>query len=317
MARSSGLHGAKSPRYQATLLAGHATKRNTIVGGLKPKDLAGIPWRVAFALQADGWWLRSDIIWSKPNPMPESITDRPTKSHEYLFLLSPSARYSYDAEAVREPHTRDWAGETVGPGYMTAEQGRRDGGKRQGNGMNPAGRNLRSVWTIATEPYPGAHFATFPRKLVEPCIKAGTSERGVCPDCGAPWVRETSVAYVKSPVHGAGSVVGRHYATGANNFDGAGMPRLNKQTTTTGWRPTCAHDGDPAPATVLDPFGGSGTVALVAQALGRRAVLVELNPEYVDQAIERIAKGRGSGAGPALDMPVPFAADGLWTEATG
>ena len=113
--------------------------------GLKPKDLVGIPWRVAFALQADGWWIRSDIIWHKPNPMPESVTDRPTKSHEYLFLLTKSARYRYDADAIREPF---------------ADLG---------------GRNKRSVWSIASSPYSGAHFATMPPALVEPCIKAGSS----------------------------------------------------------------------------------------------------------------------------------------------
>ena len=122
--------------------------------GLKPKDLVGIPWRVAFALQADGWWLRSDIIWAKPNPMPESVTDRPTKAHEYLFLLTKSARYYFDQEAVREAHSREWWSESVGPKYMTAQDGRNDGGKREGNG-NPNGRNPRSVWTIATRPYPG------------------------------------------------------------------------------------------------------------------------------------------------------------------
>jgi len=259
--------------------------------GLKHKDLVGIPWRVAFALQADGWYLRSDIIWAKPNPMPESVTDRPTKSHEYLFLLSKNARYYYDAEAVREP--AESAGETRGGGHKAStvgiHGGRGDGQRLALLGQKPtaAGRNLRSVWTIATQPYPGAHFATFPTKLVEPCIKAGTSERGVCPECGAPWERVVEVEYVKSPVHGAGSVVGRHYETGANNYDGAGMPRLNKQTTTTGWRPPCSHDAAPIPATVLDPFAGSGTTGVVAQSLSRRAILIDLSMDYLGQLMER------------------------------
>jgi DNA modification methylase len=157
-------------------------------GGLKPKDLVGMPWRVAFALQADGWWLRSDIIWAKPNPMPESITDRPTKSHEYLFLLTKAARYYYDGEAIKESLTD-----------ASLERGYKGGPSIKGNGDRPyfstreyipAGRNRRSVWTIATEPYPDAHFATFPEKLVEPCILAGTSERGACPACWAPWARD-------------------------------------------------------------------------------------------------------------------------------
>jgi DNA modification methylase len=142
--------------------------------GLKPKDLVGIPWRVAFALQADGWWLRQDIIWHKPNPMPEGVTDRCTKAHEYLFLLSKSARYFYDAQAVAEPVTRNFWNETVGKPYMTAQDGRMDGGKRQGSGPMDGTRNKRSVWTIATKPYSGAHFAVMPADLVEPCVLAGS-----------------------------------------------------------------------------------------------------------------------------------------------
>lgn len=142
--------------------------------GLKPKDLVGIPWRVAFALQADGWWLRQDIIWHKPNPMPESVTDRCTKAHEYLFLLTKSARYLYDAQAVAEPVTREFWHESVGSPYMTAKDGRLDGGKRQGFGPMDGTRNKRSVWTIATKPYSGAHFAVMPADLVEPCVLAGS-----------------------------------------------------------------------------------------------------------------------------------------------
>jgi DNA modification methylase len=156
------------------------------VSGLKPKDLCGIPWRVAFALQADGWWLRSDIIWAKPNPMPESVTDRPTKSHEYIFLLTKSAKYFWNQAAVREPHElssiqrskypvigdpRAWREENAGlgpQGHVTAWN------------YNPLGRNIRSVWTFATEHTPEAHFATFPQELVRRCILAGTSERGCC-----------------------------------------------------------------------------------------------------------------------------------------
>jgi DNA modification methylase len=210
------------------------------LGGLKPKDLVGIPWRVAFALQADGWYLRSDIIWSKPNPMPESVTDRPTKAHEYLFLLSKSARYYFDADAVAEP--AEYAGRNgaqhspYGQGFTRRSNKQAEmastgsaSTKRRMSGFNdrwdasedagtaPLSRNIRSVWTIATQPYPGAHFATFPSKLVEPCVKAG------------------------SPSGGA----------------------------------------------VLDPFAGSGTTGMVAQALGRRAVLIDLNGDYLVQAMRR------------------------------
>jgi DNA modification methylase len=144
--------------------------------GCKPKDLIGIPWMVAFALRADGWYLRSEIIWHKKNPMPESVTDRPTKAHEQIFLLSKSARYYYDADAVAEPVAREFWHETVGGEYMTSQDGRNDGGKRKGNGPMNGTRNKRDVWSVATQPYPEAHFATFPPDLIEPCILAGSRE---------------------------------------------------------------------------------------------------------------------------------------------
>ena len=140
--------------------------------GVKPKDLLGIPWRVAFALQADGWYLRSDIIWHKPNPMPESVTDRPTKSHEYLFLLAKSERYFYDADAIREPfatEAREGERSSYKPGSassMNDGEHQAKGGSFVGLPLNELGRNKRDVWTIATQPYSGAHFATFPEALV-------------------------------------------------------------------------------------------------------------------------------------------------------
>jgi DNA modification methylase len=161
-------------------------QRNRISGGsgltvptLKQKDLIGVPWMVAFALRADGWYLRSDIIWNKPNPMPESVTDRPTKAHEYLFLLSKGPRYFYDADAIREADQgTDHAHRNVLNGQPSLEpsNGLRsvNGGLRTVDGRNGSGRNKRSVWTVATQPYAGAHFATFPAKLIEPCILAGS-----------------------------------------------------------------------------------------------------------------------------------------------
>ena len=152
--------------------------RVLIADYLKPKDLCGIPWRLALALQADGWWLRSDIIWSKPNPMPESVTDRPTKAHEYIFLLTKSAKYFYDADAVREP-AQDWGFRNRDNGKYTANEPPISGGPHGGltdSNFAKRGRNKRTVWTIATQPYPEAHFATFPEALVEPCILAGSKE---------------------------------------------------------------------------------------------------------------------------------------------
>ena len=166
-----------------------ATSHGTIIGtlhkltadGLKPKDLMGIPWRVAFALQADGWYLRQDIIWHKPNPMPESVTDRCTKAHEYIFLLSKSERYYYDNEAVREPVSQsslkraEYKWDCDRPSTKNASMGG-DGIHVEKMGtrfVNPEGRNRRSVWTVATKPYAEAHFAVYPTKLIEPCILAG------------------------------------------------------------------------------------------------------------------------------------------------
>ena len=282
--------------------------------GLKPKDLVGIPWRVAFALQADGWYLRSDIIWSKPNPMPESVTDRPTKAHEYLFLLSKSPRYYYDADAVREPHADPNVVDGVyqnpkavaRPGYVANTQGWVGNDGKPGGlvtthrDYNPAGRNLRSVWSIATQPYPGAHFATFPEKLVEPCVKAGTSERGVCPECGAPWRRVVERVTVReqSPL-----LVGKQSRSVVPT--GGGGTRANSSLSvshsnpstpiiaSTGWQRSCDHGPTltmaetAVPATVLDPFAGSGTTGRVAQRLGRRAVLIDLSGEYLTQAMKR------------------------------
>lgn len=263
--------------------------RNKRYTGHKPKDRMMIPARAAIALQEDGWWLRDEIVWHKPNPMPSSVEDRTTPAHEMVYLLTKSARYRYDAAAIREraesgpsdlrkmAEGRDRIGGLVvaSSDPLMAGSGRTNVGRKRAVGGAPLrernvggrddgftqmpggeaewaedgrpGRNKRSVWTIATEPYPEAHFATFPTRLIEPMILAGT----------------------------------------------------------------------PLGGTVLDPFGGSGTVALVAERLGRRAVLIDLSPDYCRQAMERIGRARGNGEGPAIDMPIEPPSDSLWkTEAT-
>jgi DNA modification methylase len=270
------------------------------VPGLKPKDLVGIPWRVAFALQADGWWLRSDIIWAKPNQMPESVTDRPTKSHEYLFLLTKSARYFYDADAIREPaEWAMWGAQTV-PKY--------NGTKSQTGWMEPKtlaereamrsnGRNARSVWEIATQPYSEAHFATFPQELPRRCIAAGTSEHGCCPECGAPWERKIERGELVGKDRG-GNYRGREdELAGTMTNRNHGTPGLAYENKTVGWKPTCEHgrignetNYQPAPCTVLDIFMGSGTTALVARRLGRKSIGVELNPQYAEMCARRLGQ---------------------------
>ncbi len=180
-----GFQGAAMQRDPAYDCA-QSQSRKSLKSGLKPKDLCMMPARVALALQADGWWLRSEIIWHKPNPMPESITDRPTSSHEKIYLLAKSQRYYFDAEAVREDGTgRNWlasGGNLVGAGIHKHQDGYRDNGCGRASEGVATGRNIRNVWTVATAPFPGAHFATFPPALIEPCIKAGCPEGGTVLD---------------------------------------------------------------------------------------------------------------------------------------
>lgn len=249
------------------------------------KQLLMMPSRIALALQADGWWLRSEIIWAKPNPMPESITDRPTCAHEKVFLLAKSARYAYDADAVREP-------------LETAEKRTTrivyDGKSEKTSTFippNPNGRNKRNVWTLPSQPFPEAHFATYPEKLVEPCIRAGSSEKGCCPACGSPWKRVVEVDRKPDTYYVTGKSAakrGMGLNTALSGYGPGGPP--SRQTT--GWRPTCScPPADPRPCTVLDPFCGSGTTGLVALREGRRFVGIELNPEYSLIAHRRIIKG--------------------------
>lgn len=263
----------------------------TLPGGQKPKDLIGVPWMVAFALRADGWYLRSDIIWHKPNCMPESVTDRPTKSHEYLFLLSKSQRYYYDAEAIKEPHSggshkkRNDFGATPSEKILIAQ------GKATYVGLgaykeSPSGRNKRTVWTIPTKPFPGSHFAVMPEKLVEPCILAGTSERGYCPECGKPWVRQVEKYNSTRSFPDNGKGIDERKADGTNQRAG------EIKTQTVGWLPSCQCASEPRPGIVLDPFSGAGTTGLVSKKLGRRYIGIELNPEYVELAQKRIASAQ-------------------------
>jgi hypothetical protein len=280
--------------------------RHYTIASLKNKDLVGIPWRVAFALQADGWYLRSDIIWSKPNPMPESVTDRPTKSHEYLFLLSKSPQYFYDAEAIREGIAEATVKDRVDTGRFRPDRGY-PGAVDHGNGRlgeNPGGkRNRRTVWTIATEPYPEAHFATFPRKLVQPCILAGCPEHA-CPKCGAPWVKE--VEPTPEYAEALKKTTESWYQRKDDPFAGTGKKQGKNIWTTAhyvtidhGEHPTCTCGLPAIGGTCLDPFGGSGTTAEVALEYGRRAILIELKPEYVELQKRRLAPVAGR---PLLDF---------------
>jgi DNA modification methylase len=331
-AASSGL-----PNSQANQEMRRAGHTRGLISSLKPKDLVGAPWLLAFALRADGWYLRSDTIWARPNPMPESVTDRPTKAHSYVFLLSKSARYFYDADAIREQHTdtngsRDAAqrehgtttsGDTVAGATLSespyAGQQKHRGLKGVGTtfaGWSPAGRNARSVWSIPTEPTPFAHFATFPQALVERCIKAGTSEHGACSECGAPWrrVTERELGGRDTTINPNRVALGHNVTPRGRSSHQPGWRSLPPDVVTThGWEPTCEceeqHEADNGtglerrmagasaeavdapevvPCVVLDPFMGSGTTALVARRLGRHAIGIELNAEYLAIAARRL-----------------------------
>ena len=251
--------------------------------GIKPKDLIGIPWRVAFALQQDGWYLRQDIIWHKPNPMPESVTNRCTKAHEYIFLLSKKPKYYYDHEAIKED-----AKYPQGPNSpQSIKKGKGEFGMDTRGGLSKIGalakKNKRSVWTVTTKPFKGAHFATFPKDLIEPCVLAGCPEK-MCCECGTPYKRQmqktgefqrrwskTIATAEGSPHEGQSSM--------QNIYEDLG---LQKQC-------DCQTNETKA-GTVLDPFGGSGTTGIVAAQHNRNAVLLELNQEYVDLAKARINK---------------------------
>jgi len=245
---------------------------------------------VALAAQADGWWVRSMIIWAKPNPMPESVTDRPTDAYEHILMLTKSARYFFDAHAVREPIGTAPNAQSRGPKNTPLERGPCEGGNtglhdtamRMRSGEMTS-RNLRNVWTFATQPYSGAHFATFPEELPRRCILAATSERGACRQCGAPWERVTRDTPMEIRRTDRGELSGNRTAT-------SGTMLAPPDSETIGWRPTClckGQRGRTVPCVVLDPFGGSGTTARVAVELNRRAVSVDLAYHDLSRARNR------------------------------
>lgn len=295
---------------------------------LKDKDLVGVPWMVAFALRSDGWWLRSEVVWAKGlsfcptysgSVMPESVRDRPSRTHETLFLLTKAATYFYDEVAVRERAVSaeeirwDDGSDGHGGGISHAGQGTSTRKFRPGRLGNVARnldvptrpndhlgqsvpwegvtRNLRSVWAISPQPYAEAHFATMAPAVARPCVLAGTSERGCCRFCGAPWERICNRDRIEdrpNRVHGrdGDSLADAHGRDGrsGNRFSLLGGG-------TVGWSPTCRcrnQRGRTVPPVVLDPFAGSGTTLFVARELGRHAVGIDLNPEYVKLAADRV-----------------------------
>lgn len=291
------------------------------VEGLKEKDLVGVPWRVALALQEDGWWLRNSIVWHKLNAMPSSIQDRFSCKYELVFLLTKSKRYFFDLEAVKVPHTFGTYSDTgeFEPGQHWAESGKgsrkmdtvtkHDGPRaspmpKAGRGFfGEKGKNPGDLWSLATSGYRGAHFAVWPPDLVQRMIKAGSSEKGRCPTCKAPWKRLVEVdedGGIRRT--GEENLTGDRKGQDAQDYDrlklkGAGGVTAAKRVTV-GWKPDCAcPEHEPERCVVMDTFSGSGTTGMVAMQLGRDYLGIDLNPEYLKLARDRL-EGRPS-SGPA------------------
>lgn len=273
---------------------------NKVNTGLKPKDLIGIPWMVAFALRADGWYLRQDIIWKKDNPMPESVTDRCTKSHEYIFLLSKSQKYYFDNEAIKEVANYDGRTDTTIKGSIKYAEAVVPGQPKQTftvketecwqrDESGTCMRNKRDVWTVNTLPYIGAHFATFPPDLITPCILAGTSQFGVCSVCGSPYVRVLDKKRMRrneldpdDPRYRPNTYDGEY-----SDINGKGDAGYSF-TKTLRWEASCSCGADVIPATVLDPFVGSGTTLYVSRFLGRSGIGIDLNPANLSLIEQRV-----------------------------
>lgn len=281
------------------------TAGRTAGDGIKPKDLVGIPWEVAFALRSDGWWLRRDQIWRKPNPRPESQKDRPTTSHEYVFLLTKSEDYFYDEFAIAEDATeRD-------PGNVAPVKGSGDEQFRVRANLHKmtaqSTRTARSVWTIATQPFRGEHFAVMPQELARLCIVSITSDHGCCPMCGAPWRRVVQKGEVDRArqIRCGSDADGQYHGQAQKDFAGAGAEDASALKSrilagmvvksTAGWRRPCKCQlpvsgaiPEPIPCTVLDPFAGAGTTGVVAVRHGRSFVGSEINPKFAAMARRRI-----------------------------
>lgn len=384
-ARSAGDRKGNFSRAAKGLKMPPASDSRKVAPGLKAKDLVGIPWLVAFALRADGWYLRRDVIWSKPNPMPESVEDRPTTSHEYLFLFTKSGDpvfwshreggstrkrpkpdyrwvdrrdgdevdapppnwesatfvdedgeekrrwvrinlwrgrdYYYDADAIREVMVSSPSdirkmveeNDRIGGKHkdlddkLVRASSATNIGRKRSVGDPTIGRNKRSVWEIATQPYPGAHFATFPTKLAEPCILAGTPSR-TCGVCSAPWRRVVRVERNPSGINGRQGIA---YSKGTPETTvGAGEKisgrAVVRQAVELGWEPTCEHEDDSGSAVVLDPFSGAATTGLVATQHRRSYIGLELNPKYADMGSDRIRRWQANPSGHLKGDPAPI-----------
>ena len=254
----------------------YGVTRTPVQNGIKEKDLLMIPNRVAIALQEAGWYIRSEIIWHKPNPMPESVRDRPTSSHEKIWLITKNKKYYYNAESIKEKSK--YAGDNRG----SRSDLRRGTKMNSMSGTTPAKKNKRNVWTVPTKPFKGAHFATFPKDLIEPCIKAGCPEK-VCVECGKPQVKEFYRDKSTLPVK-------RNKRDGDSDRAVGGVYQkwMEENPPQITIKPSCNCNKGFKSGIVLDPFAGAGTTGLVAKENNRAAILIELNGEYLAMAKKRI-----------------------------
>ncbi len=300
---------------------------------LKPKDLVGMPWATVFALRADGWWLRAEIIWAKDisfcptysgGVMPESVNSRPTRAHETIFMLAKSSDYYWDADAIREPHasstfkrinqksfdSQTGGDKDYGKGANPNRSARRAvenlrerlrtktvedphiGGRRQpgeASAFHPLGRNVRDVWTVNPQPFPEAHFAVAPERLVTPCVLAGSSEKGVCAACGAPWQRVVKRRRLPKDAVDSGDRKALHGPTYSRHKRSIpGGQSLVGFEASAGWEPTCECEGKVVPSLILDPFCGAGTTGIVSLRNGRRFIGIDLSTDYVSMAQRRL-----------------------------
>lgn len=282
--QTDSTHDDRRGSYRIATRAGDSNRARTT--GIPAKNLAGIPWRVALALQDDGWFLRSESIWHKPSTMPESALDRPTRAHEYVFQLTKTPRYFFDWYAVREPAVSlDPASPSYRPNSVAiAEEGRK-AYDAKGNSARDYGshRLVRSVWTMTPEPFADAHFAVMPTKVADRCVRASTSEFGVCRVCGAPWHRVVERTRITRDLLPADHPAARPqvYVGKYDEIYRENPGQAFAHAESVGWERSCGcvYPSE-VPATVLDPFAGSCTTALVCRRLGRRSIGIELSADY-------------------------------------
>lgn len=313
VARSNGAHKVfkRTEQLRQGFIPGEGGNQNGArnrdglggVAGIPAKNLLLIPERFAIAMQDSGWIVRSRIAWCKKSALPESVRDRPTSAWEHIWLFSKSRTYYYDAEAVRQAFLGRHGGGSSAVGERN-RGGRNDGFTKAPDNWTAThdGANMRNFWLLSPEMFKGEHYAAFPTEIPKRCILAGTSAKGQCPACGAPWGRVVErepapTLQTSRQQHLTAAQVGRNGGTqgGGTNSTTFGVPAHEMPVTrTSGWQPSCSCDaGPPVPQTVLDPFAGTFTTCLVADRLDRNSIGIDLSPDYCAIGRRRIEQDAG------------------------